>query len=296
MNITKEDIIVPIFEDNIKGIAIDPILAKDQIGKIEKINYPNFKWIGKMTIKSEYGEEKEVHFIEIVNLPDNLIKEVTTTIKNLINDDNLSVAESLNEIINYFKKVIFSKQATKELIGDLGEAVLILKCFEQGIDIAKYLRSYDEGLYDFNINNWCVEVKTTSPEKNEFKITHEQLKQIEQKMIIVCKFKILQQKTNILDLYEMISKYCTLNNLLIQKQIRWKYYLEQYDVSFRNDILDDYSIDLDKTKLFCFRNENLPIIDIIDKKSCKKITYSINCTDSELTPIDILYDKLRQKS
>lgn len=294
MNNKREDLIFTIFEPEFKGLAIDPIISKKEIGKIEKINFPNFKWIGSKTVFNDQGNEKQVHFIEIINLPDNLIREICNTINDIINDESISIAQAINKVIDYFKKVKFQKDIAKLLIGDLAEAIFILKTLELGYDVSKHLRVCDDALYDFNVDNKLyIEVKSASSDKNEFIISNEQLEQIKNKNIVIVKFKKVDSQTNILKLYELINKRAGyLNDLLIQKQIYWNQYIGLKEEGYINNIIDDYSVVLENCRVNIFRNQRLPEYSI-KLNACKKVMFHINCTDDELEKIDELIDKMK---
>ncbi len=287
-----KEAIIPMFEGDIKGIAIDPFMCKTQLGKLKNINYPNFKYLEEEKWISREDDErskKPVKFIQVVNLPDNLIVEVVNSINAVLNEENITVAKAIDKIIDYFKKVKFHKDIAQELMGDLGEAIFILKSFESGYDVMKHLRVNDNNTYDFYSNEKVFEVKSTSLEKNEMILTHEQMVQIKEKKIVVVKFKVVAAQTTLLDIYDMISKFGTLDDLLVQKQKHWKSIKEQCALNAKNDILADYAVILDKVKLGIFKNENLPDVEIKNMNACKKITYSINCTDSETENIVQFY-------
>ena len=294
-----KDAIIPIFKDNIKGIGVDLYECKN-VGNIKNINLPNFKWREEqITVEDkETGKEKIVDFIEIVNIPDNLISEIVKTINNIIDNRNVSVYQALIEIIDYFKKVKFVKEIKKKLLGDIGEALFILDSLNNGVNVLSSMRQCDNELYDFEINNKCVEVKSSSIEKNDFTISHEQLNQVKDKLIIISKFKIISSNTTILDLYNMIEKKNgSLNSLLQYKKCYWLNINEScISEENKSDIINNYSINLDNCKIYQFKEENLPIVEVKDFKSCKSIEYKINCTDSELIPIDNFYNWCKLKN
>lgn len=288
-----KDAIIPIFKDNIKGIGVDLYECKN-VGNIKNINLPNFKWREEqITVEDkETGKEKIVDFIEIVNIPDNLISEIVKTINNIIDNRNVSVYQALIEIIDYFKKVKFVKEIKKKLLGDIGEALFILDSLNNGVNVLSSMRQCDNELYDFQINNKFVEVKSSSIEKNDFTISHEQLNQVKDKLIIISKFKIISSHTTILDLYNMIEeKNGSLNSLLEYKKCYWLNINENcISEENKSDIINNYSVNIENCKIYQFKEENLPIVEVKDFKSCKSIEYKINCTDSELIPIDNFYN------
>ena len=286
----KKEAIITIIEKDIKGIAIDPYYCKKDIGKIKKINYPNFKYIEDKKIKDDVtGREKEVWFIQIFNIPDNMIVEIKNTLDDIVNDTSLSIADALDKIIDYFRKVKFKKDIAKEIIGDLGEAIFLYKSLENGYNFIPYMRSIDNDIYDYRKDELYFEIKSSSLEKNEFILTHEQLEQVKNKKIIICKFKKVPSQINILDLYNMINKKTPLNDILLTKKSKWETIQSQLLEANESDLIANYSVILDNCKLNLFKDNLLPIIEIIDKKSCKKIDYYINCTDSEVDDINIFY-------
>lgn len=295
-----KDAIIPIFDQDKKGIGVDLYECRN-VGNIKKINLPNFKWRGDIhvTVKDDVtGEEKQLDFIEISNIPDNLISEIVKTINDIIENDNgISVYDAIQKIINYFQRVKFVKEIKKKLLGDIGEALFILDALNNDIDVISSMRQSDNEIYDFQVNDKFIEVKSSSIEKNDFTITHEQLNQVKNKLIIISKFKIIQNHTTILDLYEMIEKkYGSLNSLLLYKKDYWLS-INKNCISEENksDIVNNYSINLDNCRIYQFKEENLPIIEIKDLKACKSIEYKINCTDSELINIDNFYNWCKTK-
>ena len=292
----RKEMIITIFEQNYKGIAIDPIEFRNDISKITKINYPNFKYDGQKTIRdNNTGKEKDVWFIKITNIPNNLILAIKDTINDKLNNSSLSVTEILNEIIDYFKKMKFKKELEKELFGDLGEAIFIYKTLiNEKINLIPYLRNNDSDLYDFSKDSIVFEVKSSSLEKNEFVITHEQLNQIKDKKIIICKFKKLEGETDILKLYDLISEITPLNDLLLEKKRCWSILRDELISNNESDIISNYSVILENCKLSLFKDNNLPDVDIKQMNACKSIKYHINCTDSELLDIHYFYKILKQ--
>lgn len=283
----KNEIIVPIFDGDIKGIAIDLYECKNKVGKLKKINYANFKYVeGKKIKNTDDNTEKQVAFIEITNLPDNLVKEISTTINGIIDNKNISVEEAIDEVIDYFKKFKLSKEYSNELFGDIGEAIFILKCLQNKIDMTKFLRNIDNDLYDFYVKNQAIEVKTSSPDKNEFIITNEQLTQILDKKIIICKFKKIRGCMTILDIYDEIQKYSTLNNLLLEKKQKWINFQDELLLTNEPNYLLDYTVDLENCKIGMLKPDKIPEIKIIKMNACKQIKFHINCTDSELENFD----------
>lgn len=291
----RKEMIITIFEQNYKGIAIDPIEFRNDISKITKINYPNFKYDGQKTIRdNNTGKEKDVWFIKITNIPNNLILAIKDTINDKLNNSSLSVTEILNEIIDYFKKMKFKKELEKELFGDLGEAIFIYKTLiNEKINLIPYLRNNDSDLYDFSKDGIVFEVKSSSLEKNEFVVTHEQLNQIKNKKIIICKFKKLEGETDILKLYDLISEITPLNDLLLEKKRCWSILRDELISNNESDIISNYSVILENCKLSLFKDNNLPDVDIKQMNACKSIKYYINCTDSELSDISYFYKILK---
>ncbi|MGL4950933.1 MAG: PD-(D/E)XK motif protein, partial [Mycoplasma sp.] len=280
-----------VIEKDIKGIAIDEGYCFSQVSKLEKINYPNFKYIPNKCIKSkDDGSSKNVAFIKIINLPDNFIREMAVTINDIVENKDYSVANAINEIIDYFKKVKFTKKVENELIGDMGEALFILECVNRGINCNDFVRENDNDLYDFKINNKVIEVKTTSPNKNEFNISYEQLTMIKDKSIVICKFKKVIGHSTILDIYNKIAEKGTLPNLLIEKYKEWENVANNSENAGLADLVKEYSVIESKVQLSLMKEKRLPIIDIIELNSCKKITFAINCTDSDLLPIDSIFN------
>lgn len=290
---TQKEAIITIFEDNIKGIAIDPLFCRKESGKIQKINYPNFRYIGEKRIRdSETNREKDVWFIEIYNIPNNMIIEIKNTINDIINSSNITIAEALDKIFEYFRKVKFNSDYEKDLLGDLGEAAFIYKSLEKGYNVIPYFRNKDNDIYDYYNNNTYFEVKSSSLEKNEFIITYEQLSQIKDKKIIITKFKKVPNKTNIIDLYEMINKIHPLNELLLEKKNKWETIRNNLLDSKESDIIANYSLILDNTKISLFNNESLPEINIINMNACKSIDFHVSCTDSETIDINVFYKEV----
>lgn len=294
-----KDAIIPFLEPNDYGIAIDPNLCEQQLGKLKKINYPNFKYVNKLYDigNQNTNEEKKVHFIEIKHLPMNLVREICNTINDILEEKDITVAAAIDEIIDYFKKVKLSKLCKKQLLGDIGEALFILECAKHDIDIQPYLGDIDDNnLYDFVIGNFNIEVKSASSEKNEFYLTKEQLDQTQNKNIVICKFKKMANETNIIQIYEKIQQKYPLCKAIQRKLTDWKNLLEDIKTEneYINNILDNYSIKLENVKFGVFKNNSLPIIDVKSMNACKKIELIINCTNNELEPFDELIQKIEK--
>ncbi len=284
-----ENIIFPILEGNKKGIAFDSNYIN--LGQIQKINYPNLKYVeeGLKAIECEGEIKRNLHFVQFIDIPDNLIISIRDTIKEIIESKNMDAKSAIDEIVNYFRKLKFTKDIKTELIGDIGEAIFILKSFEKGMDFNKYMRMYDDNLYDFNINDKCIEIKTTSLEKNEFTITNEQINQIKDKKVVICKFKRIPGKVSILELYDLIEKYSSLNDLLIEKRNKWSNIENDYkDQGNLNDILKEYTVDLENVKLLIFNDNLFPEINVNDYKACKKISFYMDCSDSNTSDFEQL--------
>ncbi len=295
----KQQIITPVFNENEMGIGIDEDTKKlINLGDIKKINYPNFKYEGITQIQEDESKRiKKVHFIRIANIPKNLIREIANTINDWLNHQNLSANEAFNKILDYFKKVEFKKRIVEKICGDIGEAFFIIKALENNINsVSSSLRRNDNDLYDFHFNNLDVEIKSSSLEKNQFIMTHEQLEQSKNKKIVIVKFKKIKGEKNILDLYDIINEKLNghLPDLLKEKYAEWKEINACSNDESINDIINDYTVNLDLVKIALFKDNNLPDIEIIDKRALKKIKYYIDCSDSQLEKIDKLWQSIKQ--
>lgn len=276
-------------EDGKCGIAINLEHSNPKvIGKLNKINYTNFKYEGQCEIINKNdGRRVLIEYIEIKNIPENLCKAIVENIKEIWNK-NLTIADCIDEMISYFSKSKFIKEMQKILLGDIGEALFMIECSKNNIDAKNKIRSLDNSLYDFKFGNLFVEIKSSNKEKNEIKISLPQLTETNNKKIIISKFNIVQGEQTILDLYNQLEP---LNELLNIKKANWE------DIKKETgdmNIINQYTVILDNCACSVLKEECLPIINIKHNGSLKTLVASLDVTGANVDEFKSFIEKIKE--
>lgn len=92
-----------------------------------------------------------------------------------VNNTKINIREFFNSLIEMFKNII--PQEGFDIIGFFGEIYFIKYFFEkQGINLSSFWHSGDSSdKYDFSLNGFSIEVKTTTSQEFKFVIKHSQL-------------------------------------------------------------------------------------------------------------------------
>lgn len=199
---------------------------KKKIEKIDAIKYIDLEELDE-TDNYEYGwyDHYQFDFSNDVNFKQPFID----FLRNI--DDYDSLKNPIIEIINFFQVRWNNNLELEKLHGDIGEALLILKYCKLGYaqQIMNTLRLRDNDLYDFNLQKWIIEVKTSSQRSKEIKINHSQMPNITNDNLFFCVVNVKYVKKviennnnnntfyNIFDIYNEIEKYISLNDILRQK-------------------------------------------------------------------------------
>ncbi|MEG1146874.1 MAG: hypothetical protein RSE21_05520, partial [Bacilli bacterium] len=199
-------------EGTIFGLSI-PIEfeEKDLIGNIEKINFTYIKYVGKKSFR-EGDNTVEKFFIEFINMPIEIIKELAFLINKVINELNQkkSITEIIQSIMNLFSKHKLEKKLKKDFQLDLLKAIFILDYKNKfNFDLSKYF-ALNDNKTDFYINELDKHVflKHSENNSNKIKLNETELGKINivnDFDFYIIEFTFINDKTNILEIYEQIG-------------------------------------------------------------------------------------------
>lgn len=244
------------------------------IDKLKKINYCYIKYYGEKKISNNSGKELKAYIITFNNMSKKLLESIRDDVEEkIVNDPTKTIDIAIKEIINLFSKAKFTNDFKDQLIGDIGELVFMIKSKKMGLNSDQYIRQSEHNLYDFVFNKKFVEVKSSSKNLNEIVINYRQIKESEDKLFIVSKFQILENKMNIIDLYKELNS----NNPIVKEKEN-RYVLLSNDEPFLN-ILNDYTIDLNKAECFILDSEVVPKINIEHEGGLKNLKCHIGITN-----------------
>lgn len=252
------------------------------IEKIKKVNFHFIKYDGKWSISNDNEIEKNTYVIKFENMPKNLLDSVCETIIEKTEKENLSEDKALNFVIDLFQKFKFDKEFKKQLVGDIGEAIFMLKAKEIGINADEKIRNSDKNLYDFVFNKFYVEVKSSSKNLNEIIVDLRQIEESENKKFVVVKFQLLENQLTILDLYEKLN---STNNLVLEKKEK---YLNLLQDEIAKKILLENTIDLNKIECFILEDKLIPKIKIIHEGGLKNVKCHIGITNVQKISLEEL--------
>lgn len=183
--------------------------------------------------------------------------------------NNITYNQMFKQLFNVFangKK----DQTIEKLHGDLGEALFILECIKLGYkDKIKEAISYtDNALLDFSFkhNNGGVdhiEVKTTTFESRKIKISDKQMNNDNADVVVVlCDF--YEKESNILDLYNEISKHFNIENTILEeKKLKYE--------KMNNEFIMSQTIKQDEIEFNFYNKDFLPKIRIENDNAVSKI-------------------------
>ena len=260
------------------------------LGDLEKIKYDYIEYKGKHEIKNIRTNENIIaHYFsfdkEVFNI--DFLKNICIEINKILEKENKSIQVSFEKIIQYFSKLKFQKDIGKKIIGDIAEALFMIKGQEiLNINFKNDLRLLDNELYDFKHNDTFIEVKSATKKGNQFIMSLRQYNESKNKKLVIVKFTCLKEGNTILDLYEMLNP---LPSLLMEKKKKWM----DINANSKNDILNRYSVNIANAKIYLFDDKNLPKIDISEWNAMKDADLIINATDSELISLENLKNYLK---
>ncbi len=186
---------------------------------------------------------------------------------------------SIKDIITFFERISSVSKAEK-IIGDIGEALFILKLLE--LDLIReindsLLHREDNDAYDFTFSNGnIIEVKTTSKFKSEINVNNRQNMNVEKYNILICKIDTTQTKNNdkwknILDIYEDIKKKTNFNSFLLNKESKYK---------SDRELVEKFYINIETASFCMLDKEFLPQVQIIKEGALKKLIFVLDATSS----------------
>ena len=260
------------------------------LGDLKKIKYDYIEYKGEHEIISHKTNKSILaHYFsfdkEVFNI--DFLKNICTEINKILEKENKSIQASFEEMIQYFSKLKFQKDIGKKIIGDIAEALFMIKGQETlKIDFRNDLRLLENELYDFKHDQTFIEVKSATKKGNQFIMSLRQYHESKNKKIVIVKFTCLKEGHTILDLYEMLHP---LPSLLMEKKKKWT----DININSKNDILNRYSVNIANAKVYLFDDKNLPKIDVSEWNAMKDADLIINATDSDLIPLENLKNYLK---
>lgn len=283
MNLNDSNIIVSPNKEKNKFNVYIPYSESDNFSWLAKNKFKNITYLGIKKI--EYGDYHTIVFNDIDFLIDNENKSFKDMVLNSLRDgyrNGLTYSESLQKVVEYFKSQI-SHSKIETLHGDIGEALFIIKCLELGRkEIFDSMRKNDYKSIDFSINKKLFEVKMTSKSASEIHISNTQFSSQNDVNYVVIKANFIQNKTTILDLYSKIKNMSNANlpQLLATKETEYL---------MNEEIIKLESIDLDSVEYYFYNSNCLPRIEIKEVNSLKKMTFTLDATNSSM--MNINFDK-----
>lgn len=241
--------------------------------------------------------EIESDFFEIINFRDNTISESEATsiyefIERLFVDKKIADLYSSIKLIKstFGNSLSFTK---KDIIGKIGELILILELLKYNIDLTKYFNNNNLELYDFYITNneSYLEVKTSTKETNAVTLNIKQLSFNPDKTAVVM-VKVQEDKNGI-RLKDIIKELININSINID--------FRDFLIKLQNETDFDLfaeEISIDKNNIF-FKlflpkdlKNKIPLLESISNfnewENIEKISLKINFSgiaSSKLTDI-----------
>ncbi|MCF0218123.1 MAG: hypothetical protein HUJ42_03740 [Malacoplasma sp.] len=261
--------------NDVRGIAF---ITDDfeVIYELKKINRTFIKYAGKYEFKNGQNQVVQGHLLKFENMPLSLLNEISNCAEYLIENEHYKINESIKLILALFDKHKFQKTIREKLVGDIGEAIFILKAKKCGINADEMIRISDENLFDFVFNQTYVEVKSSTKNSNEIVVDNRQIVEADKKVFVISKFQILENKTNICQLYEMINS----SNPILQNNYQsYKYMMENSEID--KHILLNTAIDLEKAECFLIDNNLMPRIKIEHEGGLKNIKIYVGITNCQ---------------
>lgn len=182
-----------------------------------------------------------------------------------------NLADALLQTFNYFANQIKEK-AKNKIWGDIGEAIFILKTHEYtGVNVINKIHNIDETLYDFSFKNQkYMEIKTTSLDKNEVILSNCQIDYVNNRDFIVVKFKVIENATSIIDIYNLIKEKV---GPIIGTTLE-----ENYDAYECCELLNQLTVNLDKVQIWKLSDKCVPQVKVENGSSLKKSKFYLDVT------------------
>ena len=224
----------------------------------------------------------ECEFVKFEKMPRKILESILLEIEDRFEKYNEPLEESLEFILNLFSDHKLKEKCEKDLIGDIGELIFMIKCKEHGINVENNIRILDDSLYDFYFGDFAVEIKTSTKRTNEIKITHRQLQEYSNKKIIVTVFQKMENMSNIFDLFNILD---SSNIQIVSKKNQ---YLELANDDIYQKVINSYTVNLENVQCFILDDNLLPEINIVKNGGLKEIELVIDVSSSIKNDLELL--------
>lgn len=224
----------------------------------------------------------ECEFVKFEKMPRKILESILLEIEDRFEKYNEPLEESLEFILNLFSDHKLKEKCEKDLIGDIGELIFMIKCKEHGINVENNIRILDDSLYDFYFGDFAVEIKTSTKRTNEIKITHRQLQEYSNKKIIVIVFQKMENMSNIFDLFNILD---SSNIQIVSKKNQ---YLELANDDIYQKVINSYTVNLENVQCFILDDNLLPEINIVKNGGLKEIELVIDVSSSIKNDLELL--------
>lgn len=224
----------------------------------------------------------ECEFVKFEKMPRKILESILLEIEDRFEKYNEPLEESLEFILNLFSDYKLKEKCEKDLIGDIGELIFMIKCKEHGINAENNIRILDDSLYDFYFGDFAVEIKTSTKRTNEIKITHRQLQEYSNKKIIVTVFQKMENMSNIFDLFNILD---SSNIQIVSKKNQ---YLELANDDIYQKVINSYTVNLENVQCFILDDNLLPEINIVKNGGLKEIELVIDVSSSIKNDLELL--------
>jgi hypothetical protein len=192
--------------------------------------------------------------------------------------ENMTLYDVFAQINDYFATVGQHKLLIKQLIGDLGEMLFIYMLQGHNIDYQKYYQKTEESLYDFNIDNKYIDVKTTSVKRKVITLTYRQLS-TQQKIIFYCvEINKLEGQSNINDIIKLIREK---NAYVRELEAKW-------DILYKLNprIVDSWTVNIKDIVSFKVDPNQIPIIKVVEAGGLHEMKIEVDVTAGNHSSFD----------
>lgn len=252
---------------------------------VRSIKKTFIKYEGLHKVRIELENEiinTECEFVKFEKMPRKILESILLEIEDRFEKYNEPLEESLEFILNLFSDYKLKEKCEKDLIGDIGELIFMIKCKEHGINAENNIRILDDSLYDFYFGDFAVEIKTSTKRTNEIKITHRQLQEYSNKKIIVTVFQKMENMSNIFDLFNILD---SSNIQIVSKKNQ---YLELANDDIYQKVINSYTVNLENVQCFILDDNLLPEINIVKNGGLKEIELVIDVSSSIKNDLELL--------
>ena len=253
------------------------------IEELKKIKLHFIKYHGLWSLSNDVEISNNFHVVRFENMPKKLLESIFDSVEEKVEKENFSEIKALKYIINLFQKMVFKKEFKEILIGDIGEAIFMIKAKEIGLNADEKIRNSDNNLYDFVFDKFFVEVKSSSKNLNEITVDLRQIQESNKKKFVVSKFQLLENQLTICDLYKRLN---STNSLVLEKA-------KEYESLMNNDndfkkIMSECTIIFDKVECFILEDSIIPKIQVVHEGGLKNIKCQIGITNCKKISLEEL--------